>query len=346
MQTAVAKRQGVSWLRAAGLLAGLVALEAGILRLVGPAPDQVRALGRVGDPAVEPVSGFLDLLALVTELVAAYLAVVVVLRMLARLPGALGRLASGGLRRLTLPVVRRVLDGLVGGALLAQVTLSPAQVVAGTGPPGFAPRVVAATPAPGALGSGSGSGVGSGSGSAGGGAVGGPGALPTASTVPGPPWILGTAGSEAWPGPAPGPAPAPAPATVVGPAGPPPVPPSTVVPGAPVPPPVVPPVGPGDGRVVPDAAPGGASAGAPSPSGTGRPDAGQHGVHTVRPGDTLWGIAAAHLPAGSRSPAQVDRYWRQIYAANRAAIGSDPDMIHPGTRLKVPAFRPVPADHR
>jgi hypothetical protein len=335
MQTAVAQRQGVSWLRAAGLLAGLVALEAGILRLVGPAPDQVRALGRVGDPAVEPVSGFLDLLALVTELVAAYLAVVVVLRMLARLPGALGRLASGGLRRLTLPVVRRVLDGLVGGALLAQVTLSPVQVLAGTptGPPGFTPRAVAATAAPGALGSGSGSG---------GGAVGGPGALPTASTVPGPPWILGTAGSEAWPGPAP----APAPATVVGSAGSSTAPPSTVAPGVPVPPPVVPPVGPGDGRVVPNPAPGGASAGAPSPSGTGRPDAGQHGVHTIRPGDTLWGIAAAHLPAGSRSPAQVDGYWRQIYAANRAAIGSDPDMIHPGTRLKVPAFRPVPADRR
>jgi resuscitation-promoting factor RpfA len=335
MQTVVTQGQRGSWLRAAVLLAGLVALEAGILRLVGPVSDQVRTLGRVvADPAVEPVSGFLDLLAVVTELVAAYLAVVLVLRMLARLPGALGRLACGGLRRLALPVVRRALDGLVGGALLAQVTLSPAQAWAGTGPSGVVPRTVAATAAPHALGSWSE-----------GGAVGRPGALPTASTVPGPPpWILGTAGREAWPGPAP------ASATVVGPAGPSTVPPSTVAPGAPVPPPMVPPVGPRDGRVVPNAAPGGASAGAPSPSGTGTPDARQHGVHhglhTVRPGDTLWGIAAAHLPAGSRSPAQVDRYWRQIYAANRAAIGSDPDLIHPGTRLKVPAFRPVPADHR
>jgi nucleoid-associated protein YgaU len=35
----------------------------------------------------------------------------------------------------------------------------------------------------------------------------------------------------------------------------------------------------------------------------------------------------------------VDRYWRQIYRANRPAIGADPDLIHPGTRLDVPWFR-------
>jgi nucleoid-associated protein YgaU len=56
--------------------------------------------------------------------------------------------------------------------------------------------------------------------------------------------------------------------------------------------------------------------------------------------DTLWGIAAARLPAGSGSAATIDRYWRQVYAANRAAVGADPDLIHPGTRLAVPPYRP------
>jgi hypothetical protein len=60
--------------------------------------------------------------------------------------------------------------------------------------------------------------------------------------------------------------------------------------------------------------------------------------YTVRLHDTLWGIAAARLPAGSA--ATIDRYWRQVYAANRAAVGADPDLIHPGTRLAVPPYRP------
>ena len=114
MKTSVSK--GFPWLRGVALLAGLAALEAAILRVVGPVPDQVQAVSRLGDPAVQPVSGLLDLLAVVTELVAAYLAIVVSLRLLTWLPGAVGRLASGGLRLLTLPAVRRVLDGLQGVA--------------------------------------------------------------------------------------------------------------------------------------------------------------------------------------------------------------------------------------
>jgi nucleoid-associated protein YgaU len=64
------------------------------------------------------------------------------------------------------------------------------------------------------------------------------------------------------------------------------------------------------------------------------------GTHTVRPGDTLWGIAAAHLPPAWPSAAIVDRYWRQVYGANRAVVGPDPDLIHPGTRLLLPPYRP------
>jgi hypothetical protein len=68
--------------------------------------------------------------------------------------------------------------------------------------------------------------------------------------------------------------------------------------------------------------------------------------YTVEPGDTLWDIAAAHLAPAERSPANVHRYWRQIYRASRAAVGGDPDLIFPGTHLDVPAFHPFPGDRR
>ncbi|MCX4574025.1 transglycosylase family protein [Streptomyces sp. NBC_01571] len=49
---------------------------------------------------------------------------------------------------------------------------------------------------------------------------------------------------------------------------------------------------------------------------------GGHGDYTVRSGDTLSGIASRHATT-----------WREIYAANRAVIGGDPDLIVPGQRL-------------
>jgi nucleoid-associated protein YgaU len=36
----------------------------------------------------------------------------------------------------------------------------------------------------------------------------------------------------------------------------------------------------------------------------------------------------------------IDRYWRQLYAANRTIIGPDPDLIFPGTRLVVRPYQP------
>ena len=61
--------------------------------------------------------------------------------------------------------------------------------------------------------------------------------------------------------------------------------------------------------------------------------------YTVAPGDTLWDIAATHLQPTQRSSARINRCWRQLYRANRPAIGADPDLIRPGTRLDVPWFR-------
>ncbi|MGW1895174.1 transglycosylase family protein [Streptomyces sp. NPDC002004] len=46
------------------------------------------------------------------------------------------------------------------------------------------------------------------------------------------------------------------------------------------------------------------------------------GDYTVRSGDTLSAIAARHNTA-----------WRTVYAANRAVIGADPNLILPGERL-------------
>lgn len=59
-------------------------------------------------------------------------------------------------------------------------------------------------------------------------------------------------------------------------------------------------------------------------------------VRVVRPGDSLWSITAAALgPAASH--AEVAAAWPRLYAANRAVVGPDPDLIHPGQRLALPA---------
>ncbi len=292
-------------MRGVALLVALACLEVGVPRLVGPVAEQVRVVGRLGDPTLEPAGAFLVLLAAATELVAAYLAVVVCLRMLAWLPGTLGRLAAGGIRMLTVPAVRQAVDGLLGGVLVVQLGLSPVVVHADPEGTRAGPRPVAAATAP---------------------------------TTPVPPWL-------SWPmrpsgGAGPG-------ATAGGGA----IPPSTASP-APVAPPSLPPAA--TRALPPVAVPGqrgrdGSVAPGPRGAGTSAPAAGPGRVrpgppYTIRPGDTLWGIAAARLSPGSRSPASTDRYWRRIYRANRATVGADPDLIHPGARLVVPPYRSQTAE--
>lgn len=58
-------------------------------------------------------------------------------------------------------------------------------------------------------------------------------------------------------------------------------------------------------------------------------------VVTVRRGDSLWSIAAAHLPSGA-DPGDIAAAWPRWYRANRAVLGPDPDLIHPGTELVAP----------
>jgi len=55
----------------------------------------------------------------------------------------------------------------------------------------------------------------------------------------------------------------------------------------------------------------------------------------VRRGDTLWGIAARHLP-GQVSNARIAAAWPPWYRLNRRVIGSDPNLIRPGMRLRAP----------
>ena len=56
----------------------------------------------------------------------------------------------------------------------------------------------------------------------------------------------------------------------------------------------------------------------------------------VRAGDSLWTLASRQLGPGA-SATEIAAAWPRLYAANRAVIGTDPDLIHPGQRLVPPA---------
>jgi hypothetical protein len=51
-----------------------------------------------------------------------------------------------------------------------------------------------------------------------------------------------------------------------------------------------------------------------------------HGAYTVKPGDTLSGIAAS---------AQLKGGWQALYQENHSTVGGDPDLIFPGQHLDV-----------
>ena len=51
-------------------------------------------------------------------------------------------------------------------------------------------------------------------------------------------------------------------------------------------------------------------------------------TYVVKSGDTLSDIAQSEMGDAKR--------WPELYAANKDAVGKDPDMIHPGLELKIP----------
>jgi nucleoid-associated protein YgaU len=55
----------------------------------------------------------------------------------------------------------------------------------------------------------------------------------------------------------------------------------------------------------------------------------------VRPGQSLWRIAAEHLPPHA-SDAQIAAAWPHWYAANRTTVGPDPGRLAPGQVLHAP----------
>lgn len=63
-------------------------------------------------------------------------------------------------------------------------------------------------------------------------------------------------------------------------------------------------------------------------------------IVVVTPGDSLWSIAEDHLPPGA-SDRRITTRWRAVYAANRARVGPDPDVIEPGQRLLLPPGPPT-----
>ena len=61
----------------------------------------------------------------------------------------------------------------------------------------------------------------------------------------------------------------------------------------------------------------------------------------VRPGDCLWTITATLL-GGRATDAEVARAWPALHRANRGVLGPDPDLVLPGTALRVPGALAVP----
>jgi nucleoid-associated protein YgaU len=59
---------------------------------------------------------------------------------------------------------------------------------------------------------------------------------------------------------------------------------------------------------------------------------------TVEAGDCLWSLASRELGLGA-SAVDIEARWRWIYRLNKAVIGPDPQLIHPGQILRLPSER-------
>lgn len=62
-------------------------------------------------------------------------------------------------------------------------------------------------------------------------------------------------------------------------------------------------------------------------------------VHVVRPGESLWAIAASTTDADADT--SVPDRVRALHEHNRSVIGDDPDLIHPGQELTWPTTAPT-----
>ncbi len=301
------------FISALALFIGVGALELLLLRMAGPPSSHLRALADLISPMAEPLQGILAALALGAQALAAYLVFASGLRALTYLPGLPGQVADHAEHALTIPTIRRGLDALVGGALIAHVALMPGSTGTGIGtvqapPPAVAMAVTdiehrswsdparpAVPPESKRIKESSSAAV-------------------SSPPVPLPIWLGGHRVLSEQPSPS-------RPPDGAARQG------STGARAAPVPPPAA--------RMGTPASAGRSDDSSRSREGT----AATH--HTVAPGETLWSIALAHLPVDARAEATTAIYWRQIYSANRDAVGSAPNLIHPGMTLSIPPYAPA-----
>lgn len=110
--------------RVAGTTAGLLLVERLLVGEVGTPRTLIGTLGGIGEPWADPVASVLALMTLGAEALAGYLLLVLALRSLGALPGTFGQVARRVTVAMTPVVVRRLVDALVGGTLLVQVTLA------------------------------------------------------------------------------------------------------------------------------------------------------------------------------------------------------------------------------
>lgn len=84
--------------------------------------------------------------------------------------------------------------------------------------------------------------------------------------------------------------------------------------------------------------PAGTSAPAPEAAPAPRPAA-----VVVARGDSLWSLAHHRLGPGAED-ARVALLVDRTHRLNRAVVGPDPDLIHPGQRLRFPGTHPTPSE--
>jgi hypothetical protein len=111
--------------RLAGIIVVLLLAERMLMGEAGSPMALARTLRDLAGPWADPVVSVLALMALIAEALVGYLLLVLALQVLGTLPGLIGRVARRIASAVTPAVVRRLVDLLVGGTLLVQVTLAP-----------------------------------------------------------------------------------------------------------------------------------------------------------------------------------------------------------------------------
>lgn len=274
----------------------------------------------VADPS-DPTRLLVAVLGLAAWACAAYLLLVLALTWAARAPGLLGRGAAGLARRVAPAALRRTCELALGLTLAAAPGAVPA-LAAPTSPTPAPPGVTVTTDLD----------------------------WPGVAGRPGPP--TGTAGAPTTTAAAGAPPAAPARSGSAT-APPPPArnPPTAAPPRAatPAPGPTAAARPPTRGRDRPSPAPPPGPAGpAPRPAARPHPAPPRPQLHSpapegrhlaapvlVRPGDSLWSLAARALGPGA-TDRQVATSWPAWWSANRQVIGEDPDLLQPGMRLVPP----------